>query len=427
MTFSSKEEAIGHIQSGYHIFIHTAAAAPAILIEEMVKQASRLKNVNIYHLHTEGPSSYMDDQYEGIFQTHCFFIGANSREAVKKGRAAYVPIFLSEIPLLFRRKIIALDVALISVSPPDDHGYCSLGVSVDTAKAAIEAAGLVIAQVNQYMPRTHGDSQVHIRDIDFLVEGHLPLPEGLMGEPGDVAQKIGSHVANLVEDRATLQMGIGEIPNAVLNSLHNHKDLGIHTEMFSDGVLPLIEKGIITGKFKKKYREKIVSTFLLGSRKLYDFVNDNPIVAMLDCSYVNDSAIIRQNPKTTAINSAIEIDLTGQVCADSIGTRMYSGVGGQMDFIRGAFLSEGGKAIIALPSTTSRGESRIVSVLKEGAGVVTTRAHIHYVVTEYGVAQLYGKDLKQRALALAKIAHPDHHETILMAAHERLGSLKNWW
>lgn len=424
--FSTKEEAIRHIQSGSNVFVHTAAAAPSVLVQELVNQADRLRNVDIYHLHTEGPAPYVEDQYEGTFQTHCFFIGANCREAIRKGRAAYVPIFLSEIPLLFRRKIIPLDVALISVSPPDEHGFCSLGVSVDTTKASIEMARLVIAQVNHFMPRTHGDSQVHIREIDFLVEGNVALHEAHLGEPGEVAQKIGLLTANLIEDRASLQMGIGEIPNAVLGALQNHQDLGIHTEMFSDGVLPLIEKGVITGKFKKKYREKIVSTFLMGSRKLYDFVNDNPIVAMLDCSYVNDSSIIRQNPKTTAINSAIEIDITGQVCADSIGNRMYSGVGGQMDFIRGASLSEGGKAIIALPSTTSKGESRIVPILKDGAGVVTTRAHVHYVVTEYGVAHLYGKDLKQRALALAKIAHPDHHEELMKAAHDRFGSLKGW-
>jgi len=285
---------------------------------------------------------------------------------------------------------------------------------------------LVIAQVNKFMPRTHGDSQVHVRDINFLVEGDEPLHEAHLGDISETAARIGSITANLIEDRASLQMGIGEIPNAVLAALSNHKDLGIHTEMFSDGILPLIERGVITGKFKKKYREKIVSTFMLGSRKLYDFVDDNPIVAMLDCSYVNDTSIIRQNPRTTAINSAIEIDLTGQVCADSIGTRMYSGVGGQMDFIRGASLSEGGKAIIALPSVTSRGESRIVPFLKEGAGVVTTRAHVHYVVTEYGSAFLYGQDLKKRALSLAEIAHPDHREAILKAAHERYGSLKNW-
>lgn len=418
--YSPIEEAISHIQSGDSLYIHTAAAAPQVLINGLVAQADRLKKVNLYHLHTEGDAPYLDDAYEGIFQTHVFFIGANARAAVARGRAFYVPVFLSEIPQLFRRKIIHLDVALVSVSPPDAHGYCSLGVSVDAAKAAIEMSRLVIAQVNPQMPRTHGDAQVHVRDIDFLVEGNQPLHELKVGPLSETSRRIGAYAAELVEDRATLQMGIGDIPNAVLAALGNHKDLGIHTEMFSDGILPLIEKGIITGKYKKKYREKIVSTFLIGSRKLYDFVDDNPIVAMLDCSYVNDTSIIRQNPKTTAINSAIEIDLTGQVCADSIGTRMYSGVGGQMDFIRGASLSEGGKAIIALPSVTSKGESRIVPYLKSGAGVVTTRAHVHYVVTEFGVAYLYGKDLRQRAKALAEIAHPDHRDEMLRAAKERL-------
>jgi acyl-CoA hydrolase len=419
--YSTPEEALSQIRSGDSIFVHTAAAAPQVLIRALVEQSQRLKDVHLYHLHTEGEASYMDDAYEGIFSTHVFFIGANARGAVAKGRATYVPVFLSEIPHLFRRKIIPIRVSLISISPPDAHGYCSLGVSVDATKAALEVSDLVIAQVNRFMPRTHGDAQVHVRDIDFLVEGHESLPEGHIGAPGELALKIGQFTAELIEDRASLQMGIGEIPNAVLASLMGHKDLGIHTEMFSDGILPLVEKGIINGKYKKKYREKIVSTFLMGSRKLYDFVDDNPIVAMLDCSYVNDTSIIRQNPKTTAINSAIEIDITGQVCADSIGTRMYSGVGGQMDFIRGAALSEGGKAIIALPSVTSKGESRIVPFLKSGAGVVTTRAHVHYVVTEYGVAYLYGKDLKQRAQALAEIAHPDFRESIMKQARERLG------
>lgn len=417
--YSSAEDALSHVKSGDHIFVHTAAATPQLLVNELVHHADRLKDVHLYHLHTEGPAPYLADDYEGIFFTHMFFIGANGREAIKKGRASYVPVFLSEIPNLFRRKIIPLQVALVMVSPPDAHGFCSLGVSVDTTKAAIEMSDLVIAQVNEHMPRTHGDSQIHVRELDFLVEGYAPMYAIEPTPPSAMALKIGAFAAGLVEDRAALQMGIGEIPNAVLASLHHHKDLGIHTEMFSDGILPLVEKGIITGKYKKKYREKIVSTFLMGSQKLYDFVDDNPIVVMLDCSYVNDTSIIRQNPKATAINSAIEIDITGQVCADSIGTRLFSGVGGQMDFIRGASLSEGGKAIIALPSVTSRGESRIVPFLKQGAGVVTTRAHIQYVVTEYGVAFLYGKDLQQRAKALAEIAHPDFREELLRAAFGR--------
>ncbi|MFN9881905.1 MAG: acetyl-CoA hydrolase/transferase family protein [Bacteroidota bacterium] len=418
--------AINLIQPGSSVFIHTAVAAPQVLIRELTQQANRLSPCNIYQLHTEGEAPYTHAEYESQFHTHCFFIGANCREAVQAGRASYIPVFLSEVPLLFRRGVIKSDVALITVSEPDHHGYCSLGVSVDTTKAAMESSSLVIAQVNKYMPRTHGDSQVHISNIHAFVEGHLPLPEISANAPDENTQTIGSRVAELVDDGATLQIGIGEIPDAVLAELIHHKDLGVHTELFSDGILPLVEKGVINGRRKKKYREKIVSTFIKGTRKLYEFVNDNPIVAMLDCSYVNDSGIIRQNPKVTAINSAIEIDITGQVCADSIGTKMYSGVGGQMDFIRGAALSERGKAIIAMPSTTSGGISRIVPVLRTGAGVVTTRAHVHYVVTEYGTACLFGKDLKQRARALVEIAHPNHRDMLLREAHERFGSLKNW-
>ncbi len=419
-------DAIEQIKPCSNIYIHTAAAAPQLLIDALVQQGSRLSLSHIYQLHTEGAAPYTNQEYADYFHTHCFFIGNNCRKAIEEGYASYIPVFLSEVPLLLRRGIIKLDVALISVSEPDQFGYCSLGVSVDATKAAIESAGLVIAQVNKNMPRTHGDSQIHIRAINILIEGHIPLPEVKVTSDSKIAGTIGNHVAELVENGATLQLGIGEIPNAVLTALKNHKDLGIHTEMFSDGILPLVEQGVINGKFKKKHREKIVSSFILGSKKLYDFVNDNPIVAMLDCSYVNDSGIIRQNPRVTAINSAIEIDLTGQVCADSIGTRMYSGVGGQMDFLRGAALSEGGKPIIAMPSTTSSGISRIVPLLKEGAGVVTTRAHVHYVVTEYGSAYLYGKDLKQRAQALCNIAHPTHREQLMREAQERFGSFKNW-
>lgn len=417
--YTTADEALSRVNSGDSVFIHTASAAPAVLIGALLRQADRLRNVHLYHLHTEGPADYLRPEYEGIFHTHVFFIGANSREAVRTGRAAYIPVFLSEIPLLFRQGIIPLQVALLSVSPPDAHGYCSLGVSVDAARAAAEKASLIIAQVNPFMPRTHGDSQIHVSRIDCLVEGAEPLHEIVPGPLSETSRRIGENAASLIEDRACLQMGIGDIPNAVLAALSGHRDLGVHTEMFSDGILPLVESGVITGRYKKKYREKIVSTFLMGSRKLYDFVHDNPIVAMLDCSYVNDTSIIRQNPRTTAINSAIEIDLTGQVCADSIGTRMYSGVGGQMDFIRGASLSENGKAIIALPSVTSAGESRIVPLLKPGAGVVTTRAHVHHVVTEFGTASLYGKDLRERARALAGIAHPDFREDLLRAAHDR--------
>lgn len=312
-----------------------------------------------------------------------------------------------------------IDVALVTVSPPDKHGFCSLGTSVDATRAAIDTASVVIAQVNKYMPRTHGDAQIHYQRLTRIVELDAPLYTHDPGTITPVEEEIGRNVASLVEDRATLQLGIGSIPNAVLASLTNHKDLGIHTEMFSDGVIPLVEKGVITGKYKKKHRGKIVSTFALGTQQLYDFMNDNPGLAMLEVDYTNDTAIIRQNPRTTAINSAIEVDLTGQVCADSIGEYMYSGVGGQMDFMRGASLSEGGKPIIAMPSTTSKGRSKIVSYLQKGAGVVTTRAHAHYVVTEYGIAYLYGKSIAERAKELIRIAHPDHREQLNRECFER--------
>jgi acyl-CoA hydrolase len=348
------------------------------------------------------------------------FVSENVRKAVNEGRADYVPIFLSEIPILFKRNILPIDVALMQVSPPDKHGYCSLGVSVDIASAALKNAKRVIAQVNPRMPRTLGDGIIHQDKLDVMVSMEQELPEIITsGAPDEIAIRIGSHCAELVEDGATLQTGIGAIPDAVLSSLTNHKELGIHTEMFSDGIIPLIENGAITNQHKKKYRNKVVTSFILGSRKLYDFVDDNPSVVVLNIDYVNDTAIIRTNPKVTAINSAIEVDITGQVCSDSIGTYHYSGVGGQMDFVRGASLSEGGKPIIALPSITKKGQSRIAAFLKQGAGVVTTRAHAHYIVTEYGIAYLYGKNMRQRAKALIDIAHPNHREALEKAAFER--------
>src|SRR5690606_39096941 len=343
-------------------------------------------------------------EFKESFFTNALFVSQNVREAVNSGRGDYVPVFLSEIPLLFRRGILPIDVALIQVSPPDKHGYCSLGVSVDVTKAAVQVAKYVIAQVNPKMPRTHGSSMVHTSQINAMVAFEQDLPEVTHENSGSgTASKIGAYCAEIIEDGATLQTGIGAIPDAVLASLTNHKTLGIHTEMFSDGIIPLVEKGVITHQHKKKHPGKIVTGFVLGTRKLYDFVDDNPIISVLDIDYVNDTSVIRTNPKVTAINSAIEIDLTGQVCSDSIGTYQFSGVGGQMDFIRGAALSENGKPIIALPSTTSKGISRITASLKPGAGVVTTRAHMHYVVTEYGVAYLWGKNLKQRAQALINI------------------------
>ena len=334
----------------------------------------------------------------------------------------YIPVFLSEIGGLFNKKILPIDVAFINISPPDKHGFCSLGVSVDVAVAAVKNASCVIAQVNNRMPRTHGDGLLHVDDIDFLVEVSDELPEvDYRKHISHVEEEIGKHCASLVEDGATLQLGIGTIPDAVLGQLTNHKDLGVHTEMFSDGVIELLKIGVITNKFKKKHKRKVITSFTTGTRELYDFIDDNPEFAFLESEYVNDAYVIAKNPKVVAINSAIEIDITGQVCADSIGTFQFSGVGGQMDFIKGAAMSEGGKPIIAMGSTTNRGESKITPFLKQGAGVVTTRAHVHYVVTEYGIAYLYGKNLQQRAYALMNIAHPDHRENLEKEIRNRFG------
>jgi acyl-CoA hydrolase len=423
MNFSSvtPEEAVSHIKSGDRVYIHSVAAAPQLLIQAMTARAPELKNVEIISLHTEGEAPYADPKYSDNFFMNALFVGSNVRKAVNEGRGDYIPVFLSEVPGLFRRDILPLDVALMQVSPPDKHGFCSLGVSVDASRAAAQTAKKVIAQINPNMPRTHGDGMVHINRFDAVVEHEAPLLEHKTNKPTEVEKRIGKHCAELIDDGATLQMGIGAIPNAVLQSLTNHKDLGIHTEMFSDGIIDLVESGVINNCKKRKHPEKIVSSFVMGSKKLYDFVDDNPQVAMLDVAYVNDTSVIRKNPKVTAINSAIEVDITGQVGADSIGTYHYSGVGGQMDFIRGASLSEGGKPIIALPSTTSKGQSKIVPFLKQGGGVVTTRAHVHYVVTEYGVADLYGKNMGQRAEALIDIAHPDHREDLSKHAHKRFG------
>ena len=340
------------------------------------------------------------------------FVGDNTRKGVNSNNGDYIPIFLSEIHWLFRRGIYSLDVTFIQVSLPDKHGYCSLGTSVDITLPAIQTAKTVIAQVNPNVPRTHGDGIIHINNIDYAVENNELIHSSLTGDPSEIELQIGKHVAGLIDDGATLQMGIGNIPNAVLHNLTNHKRLGIHTEMFSDGILPLIEKGIITGEEKEIKTGKIVTCFAMGSQKLYDFVDDNPLVHFKEAGYTNDTSIIRQNPKVTAINSAIEIDITGQVCADTIGKYQYSGVGGQMDFIRGASLSKQGKAIFAMPSTTTKGISKITPFLKEGAGVTTTRAHVHYVATEYGVVNLFGKSLKQRAKALISIAHPNFREEL---------------
>ena len=415
------EEAVKVIKSNDRVYVQAAAAAPQSLVKAMSARHEELKNVEICHLHTEGEAPYSNPELKDSFHVNSFFIGKNVRHTLKEGNGSYTPVFLSELPLLFKRNIIDLDVALIHVSVPDRHGYCSLGVSVEATLAAIDNAKIVIAQINKYMPRTHGAGIIHISEIDQFVEHHEPLPSHDALPPNEVEAKIGEYVANLIEDRSTLQMGIGSIPNAVLARLTNHKDLGLHTEMFSDGVIDLILKDVINGNYKEINRGRALATFLIGSQKLYDYVDDNPFIEMRASNYTNDVSIIKQNPKMVAINSAIEVDVTGQVCADSIGAHMYSGVGGQMDFIRGASLSEGGKAIIALPSVTRNGISRIVPSLKPGAGVVTTRSHVHYVVTEFGVASLYGKTIKERIKALVNIAHPDHREEIDKTYFEMIG------
>ncbi|MBT1703910.1 acetyl-CoA hydrolase/transferase family protein [Chryseosolibacter indicus] len=417
---TTAEEALKIVKPGDRVFIHGGAATPHYLLKKLADRANELWNVELVSISLQGDAVLADKKYKDSFRMNSLFVSPNIRDAVNDGRGDYVPIFLSEIPILFRRNILSLDVALVQVSPPDKHGYCSLGVSVDIAATAVKTAKYVIAQINEKMPRTLGEGIIHIDDFDAVVYANQELPEVVSTDSdSEIAMRIGSYCADLVDDRATLQMGIGSIPDAVLASLTNHKELGVHTEMFSDGIIPLIEKGVITNQHKKKHKGKTVTSFLLGSRKLYNWVDDNPSVTALGIDYVNDTAVIRTNPKVTAINSAIEVDITGQVCSDSIGTYHYSGVGGQMDFMRGAALSEGGKPIIALPSTTSKGISRITPFLKQGAGVVTTRAHAHYIVTEYGVAYLYGKNLRQRAKALIEIAHPNHRETLERAAFER--------
>lgn len=414
-------EAVKLIESGDRVLIQGGSATPQTLIRAMVARAPELKDVEICHLHTEGECGYAAPELRESFHTSAFFIGGNVRKMVGD-TVDYIPIFLSDIPSLFREGYMDLDVVMVNVSPPDKHGFCSLGVSVDIVIAGIEKGKKVIAQINPKMPRTFGDALVHLNHFSACVMVDEDIHEMKFVAPTEAEQAIGKNIAEIIDDGSTLQMGIGGIPNAVLTYLTNHKNLGVHTEMFSEGIVDLVETGVVNGSQKKVNPYKIISGFAMGTRRLYDFMDDNPEIEMLDIAYVNDTAIIRQNPKVTAINSAIEIDFTGQVCADSIGTRMFSGVGGQMDFMRGAALSKGGKPIIAVTSTTLKGVSKIVPSLKPGAGVVTTRAHARFVATEYGVAELFGKTLKQRAVALRNVAHPDHREELDKAIFERFGS-----
>lgn len=419
-TYVSATDALSCVQSGDRVFIHGSAATPIPLVEALLARHEELRNVELVSITNMGDINFNTPEFKKSFYFNSLFVSANIRSLIQDNGGDYVPVFLSQIPQLFNQKILTLDVALIHVSLPDAHGYCSLGTSVDIAKSAVENAKTIVALVNPKMPRTHGNGFVSIKDIDYLVYDDRDLPEIDYSEKlTDAIRTIGKNVASLIEDGATLQMGIGSIPDQVLQNLTGHKHLGIHTEMLSDGVIPLIQKGIIDNSLKKVKKGRTVTGFMAGTRKLYDFVDDNPSVMVLDISYVNDTSIIRQNPKMTAINSAIEIDLTGQVCADSIGTYQFSGIGGQMDFIRGASLSDGGKPIIALPSITSRGQSRIVPYLREGAGVVTTRGHVHWVVTEYGLVNLFGLNLKQRGRALISIAHPSQRELLERAFYER--------
>ncbi len=422
--FVTAAEAVKSIKSGDHIHLSSVASAPQCLIKAMCARGDNgeLRDVHIHHLHTEGPAPYADSKYSGIFQLDSFFVGHNVRKETQAGDADYIPVFLSETQKLYRSGAVPCNVAMIQVSVPDKHGYVSLGTSVDATLAAVETAETVIAVVNKYVPRSFGDAMIHSSRINLFVEEDNPLEEAHFSTPSETEVAIGKHCAALIEDGATLQMGIGAIPNAVLSQLTGHKNLGIHTEMFADGVLPLVEAGIINGAAKNIDRGMMVSTFLMGSQKVYDFIDDNPGVRMMDVGYTNDPYIISKNDRVTAINSALQVDLTGQVCADSLGTKFYSGVGGQVDFVYGASLSKGGKAIMAMPSITNKGLSKIAPVLTSGAGVVTTRAHIHWFVTEFGAVNLYGKSLQERARLLISISHPSAQEELDKAAFERFGS-----
>ena len=417
MRIVSPAQAVAGIRSRDQVYIQCAAAAPSVLLDALVARADGLEDVGVIHLHIEGPGPHLAPDMAPHFRHRALFIGPNARAAVNEGRADYVPVFLSDVPRLFESKALPLDAVFANVSPPDRHGFCSLGTSVEAMHAAIRSARTVIVQFNAAMPRTLGDSFIHVSDIDLAVEVDVRPYEHAVGVIGDVERRIGEYVADLVPDGATLQLGIGAIPAATALALRDKHDLGVHTEMFTDAVVDLVEAGVITGARKERNRGKIVTAFLMGSARLYDFVHDNPMVEMRPVDFTNDTSVIRTFDQMVAINSAIEVDLTGQVVADSIGHRLYSGVGGQMDFMRGAGLAVAGRAIIALPSTAAGGTvSRISAAVREGAGIVTTRAHVRTVVTEYGVAELFGKSTRERAEALISIAHPDFRDALAAEA-----------
>ena len=421
MRIVSPAEAVAGIRSGQQVYLQCAAATPSVLLDALVARAPELRNVGMIHLHTEGPGPHLAPEMAPHFRHRALFVGPNARAAVNEGRADYVPVFLSEVPHLFQRRALPLDAVFVNATPPDAHGFCSLGVSVEAMHAAVRAASTVIVQLNRAMPRTLGESFIHVDEIDLAIEVDVPPYEVANGPISDVDRRIGQRVAELVPNGATIQLGIGAIPAATALVLRDHRDLGVHTEMFTDAVVDLVEAGVVTGARKERNRGKIVAAFVMGTRRLYNFVNDNPMVEMRSVEFTNDTDVIRSFHTMTAINSAIEVDLSGQVVADSIGPRIYCGVGGLMDFVRGAALASDGRAIIALPATAAGGSvSRIVSALTSGGGVVTTRAHVRTIVTEWGVAELFGRSLRERAAALIAIAHPDHRDRLASEAH-RLG------
>ncbi len=413
----SAAEAVKAVKSGDRIFLTGNCSVPSKILSALVDRARELKDVEICQALTIGSADYVSPDMEGHLRVNTMFISHNTREAVGAGRADFTPVLLSEFPLLFKNKVLPVNVAFVHLSPPDPHGYCSFGVEVGLSKSPAESAEIIIAEVNEQMPRTLGDSFIHVSAIDYIVPVDYPLPELAMGEgkPSEEVEKIAAYIADLIPDEATMQMGIGAIPDAVLKHLYEKKDLGIHTELFSDGVIDLVEAGVLTNTKKTLHPGKIIAGFILGTKRLYDWVHNNPMIEFLRSEYVNDPFVVSQNHRMVAVNSAIEVDLTGQICADSIGTKLYSGVGGQLDFVYGASRSKGGVPIIALPST-AKDFSRIVPTLKLGAGVVTTRNHIHYVVTEYGVANLYGKTIRERAQQLINVAHPDFREELIKEA-----------